>query len=137
MDTYLLEFDMLRQKAESRVQMGAGFPDEFVSAPCVQNAGLSKMGRMLVLASLGNTLAAPQVSSRMQRFFGSCAYASRLDVLIAQDVDTVSEEEDFENWAAYRKAKRAKKDGGVQGNREKATGGGRAKNAMNRRTGGG
>ena len=42
MDTYLLEFDMLRQKAESRMQMGAGFPDEFVSALDMQNAGLSK-----------------------------------------------------------------------------------------------
>ena len=31
MDTYLLEFDILRQKAEARMSMGTGFPDEFVS----------------------------------------------------------------------------------------------------------
>ena len=47
----------------------------------------------------------------------------------------MSEEKDFEAWMAYREAKRAKKDGGGQGNREKAAGGGRAKNAINRRTG--
>ena len=29
MDTYLLKFDMSRQKAETRMLMGAGFPDEF------------------------------------------------------------------------------------------------------------
>ena len=31
MDTYLLEFEMLRQKAEARFDMGTGFPDEFAS----------------------------------------------------------------------------------------------------------
>ena len=35
------EFDMLRQSAEARMLLGSGFPDEFVSALCVQNAALS------------------------------------------------------------------------------------------------
>ena len=35
MDTYLLEFEMLRQRAGSRFDMGAGFPDESVSALCI------------------------------------------------------------------------------------------------------
>ena len=38
MDTYLMEFDMSRQKAEARMIMGNSFPDDFVSVPCVQNA---------------------------------------------------------------------------------------------------
>ena len=42
MDTYLLEFEMLRQRAEARFDMGAGFPDEFASALCIQNASLSE-----------------------------------------------------------------------------------------------
>ena len=42
MDTYLMEFDMLRQKAEARILMGSGVPDEFVSAMCMQDAALSK-----------------------------------------------------------------------------------------------
>ena len=35
MDTYLLEFEMLRQRAEARFNMGTGFPDEFASALCI------------------------------------------------------------------------------------------------------
>ena len=89
----------------------------------------------MVVAGLGNTSAFPQVSAQMRRLFGSCGYASRQNVLIAQDMDTVSEEEDFGAWMAYCKAKRVKKDGGGHRNREKATGGGRNKTAMNRRTG--
>ena len=54
---------------------------------------------------------------------------------MAQDMDTVSEEEDFEAWMAYRKAKRAKKEGGGQGKRDKSLGGERAKNPINQRTG--
>ena len=55
-------------------------------------------------------------------------------------MDTVSEEEDFEAWMAYRAAKRAKKDtqgSGEYGSREKnkPSGEGRAKNGRNRRTG--
>ena len=31
METYFMEFDMLREKAESRMVMRSGFPDEFAS----------------------------------------------------------------------------------------------------------
>ena len=115
--------------------MGAGFPDEFAPELRMQNAALTKRGKTMVLASLGNTSAFPTVSANIRRLFGPCGYVSRQDVLIAQYMDTVPEVEDFEAWAAYRKAKRAKKDGGGHGNREKAAGGGRTKNAINRRTG--
>ena len=59
----------------------------------------------------------------MRRLFGPCGYASRQDVLVAAGKDPASEEEDFEAWAAYRKAKRARKvaqDNGEQGSREKS-----------------
>ena len=42
MDTYIMEFEMLRGKAESRVLIGSGFPDTSVSALCMQNAALPK-----------------------------------------------------------------------------------------------
>ena len=74
----------------------------------------------MVLASLGNTLASPQVSAQMRRLFAAYGCASRQDVLVAQDMDTAFEEEDFEVWVASVKAKRAKKDGGGPGNRGKA-----------------
>ena len=44
MDTSLLEFDMLRQRAEARFNMGTGFPDEFASVLCMQDALFQKMG---------------------------------------------------------------------------------------------
>ena len=117
MDTYSLEFDIPRQKGEARMLMGSGFPDEFVSVLCMKNASPSKKEKTLALVSLQNTLAFPAVSAQMRRLFGPCGYASRQDVLVAAKMDTGSEEEDFEAWTAYRKAKRAKKDGTSGGSR--------------------
>ena len=48
MDTYLTKFDMLRQKAEARMLIESGLPDEFVSVLCMQNAALSKNAKTLV-----------------------------------------------------------------------------------------
>ena len=93
--------------------------------------------KTLVLASLGDTLAFPNVAAQMRRLFGPRGYASRQDNLVAQDMDTAPAEEDFEAWLAYRKAKRAQKENGDHGSREKSksSGEGRSKNAINRRTG--
>ena len=41
-DVSLMEFDVLREKAEARMAAGSGFPDEYVSILCMQNAALSK-----------------------------------------------------------------------------------------------
>ena len=103
----------------------------------MRNAALAENEKTLVLASLGNKLASPQASAQMRRVSGPCGYAPRQDVLVAQDMDTVPAEEDFEPWVAYRKAKRARRDGGGQGSREegKASGEGRANDAINPRTG--
>ena len=54
MDTYLMEFDMPRQKAEARMPMGSGFSDEFAPAPCMQTAAQSKKGETLASASPPN-----------------------------------------------------------------------------------
>ena len=48
MDTFLLESDISRQKAEARMSTGSGFPGEFVSALCMQNANLTLGGRQLI-----------------------------------------------------------------------------------------
>ena len=42
MDAHLMEFDMLRQKAEARTISGSDFPDEFVSVLRAQTSGLAK-----------------------------------------------------------------------------------------------
>ena len=69
-DTYLL-----RQKAEARMLMCSGFPDEFVSVLCIQSAALSENEKTSVLASLHKTPAFPAVSAQMRRLFGPCSYA--------------------------------------------------------------
>ena len=86
--------------------LGAGFPDAFVSVFFIHKTPLAKNGKTMVFATLGHTLAFPQVSPQMRRLFGSCGYAPRQDVSTAQDMNTVAEEEDFEAWAGYRKAER-------------------------------
>ena len=112
MDTSIMEFEMLREKAEPCMLAGPGFPGASVSVLRIKNAALPKNEKTRVLTSLRNTLAFPQVSAQMRRLFGPCGYASRQDVMVAQDMDTVSEEEDFEAWIAYRKAKRATRGNG-------------------------
>ena len=67
MDAYLLELEMLRQWAEARFDMGTGFPDEFASALCIQNASLSKNERQLAIASVGSSLSFVHVSAQMRR----------------------------------------------------------------------
>ena len=106
----------------------------------MQNAALSKDERTLVLASLHNALAFLEVSAQMRCLFGPSGYKSRQDVPVAADMDAPSEEEDFAAWAAYRKAKRTKKDGDsgeVNGEpkKRKPPGGRRARNGCYRRTG--
>ena len=112
MDTYIMEFAMLRDEAESRTVMASGFPGASVSVLRMQNAALTENEKTMVLASLENALAFPQVSAQTRRLFGPYSYASRQDVLVAQDMDTASEDEDCEAWLAYGKAKRANSEGG-------------------------
>ena len=111
MDVSLTEFDVSREE-EARVVIGGGFPDGCVSIRCAQNAARSKNERPPVLASRHNTLAPPEVSSQMRRLFGPRGNAARRGVLLAADSDTASGEEDFTALVAYRKAKKAKREGG-------------------------
>ena len=41
-DEYIAEFDLLRRKAESKMEMGAGFPEPFVSILRAYNAALPR-----------------------------------------------------------------------------------------------
>ena len=110
---------MLREMAEARMVMGRGFPDEFVSILRMQAAPLSKNGKFLALARIQKKLALPVAAHQMRRLFGPHGNAARQDVyraaraatrrvnvLLAADSDTVSRQEDYAAWAAFRKAKR-------------------------------
>ena len=60
-----------------------------------------------------------------------------MDGLVAQEMDQVSEEDDFEAWVAYRKARRAKKNSSDGGSRDSVPmyGKEKIKNAVNYRAG--
>ena len=59
MGTFLMEFDLLRGRAEARKAI--------VSILCVRNAALSKNEKSLALASIRYSLAPPEASSRLRR----------------------------------------------------------------------
>ena len=82
--------------------MGGGFPGEFVSTLCMQDAALSKNKKSLALATILFSLAFPEVACRMRRFFGLRGDAARQDALWAADSDTVSEEEDVATRITFR-----------------------------------
>ena len=87
MGGYSVEFDLLRHKAESAMQMGAGFPDAFVFALCAKNAALPRPEKPPALASTQKSLAFSDVATTICRLFGSCGGAARQDILVAKDVD--------------------------------------------------
>ena len=90
------------------------------------------------MASVGSSLALLRVSTQMRLLFGNVGSVQNQDALVAQDLDTVSEEEDFEAWVAHRLAKRAKRESGDGGSSGSApfSDKGKVKDATNRRTGG-
>ena len=89
-DVYVMEFDVLREKAEARMATGGGFPDEFVSIGCAQNAPAPEREKSLAVASFGSTLACPAMANHMRRLFGPRGSAARQDVLSAAEFDTDS-----------------------------------------------
>ena len=139
-DTYLMEFDVMREKAEARMGMGHGFPDEFASVLCVQNAALLGNGKSMGLACVQNNLAFPGAPSLMRRLFGPRGSAVRQDVLAAADLGPALGEEDYAAWVAYRKARKGQKRERRRSDRRKTArsrprGEGRAMNGFNRKTG--
>ena len=86
----------MRQKAEARFSLGTGFPDEFASVLCMRNASLTPNERQLVKASVGSSLTLVRVSAQMRRLFGNIGSSQNTDAIVAQDMDNVSDEENFE-----------------------------------------
>ena len=107
MFVYLMEFDVLREKAVARLSMGGGFPDESASILFMQNATLARSEESLALTSIQSKLALAAAAMEMRLLFGSRGNAARQDVLPAEDVDTASDEEgDYAAGAASEKAKK-------------------------------
>ena len=104
---YTVEFDLLRRKAESEMEIGAGFPGAFVSILGMQNAAPSQHEKSLVLARTQKSLDSLEVAATMRRLFGGREGAARQDVLITDDAEEPSgSDEDREVCATKRKTKR-------------------------------
>ena len=66
-DEYIAEYDLLCRKAESKVEMGAGIPEEFVSILRMDNAALSHRQKSLATATCHEYLEFGGASANMRR----------------------------------------------------------------------
>ena len=82
---YIVEFDLLCRKAEPKVVMGAGFPEQFIPISCMGNAALFRHGKSLVIASCRKSLRFEDASAKTPRLFGSRGGGSRQDALITEE----------------------------------------------------
>ena len=94
-----MEFDLLRNKAEPKMQMGGGFPESCALVLRSQDATLSGQEKSLELANAQGGLGFSDVAKQMRRVFGSRSRAARQDVLVAADVDASSvSDKDLQAW---------------------------------------
>ena len=114
-DRYTVEFDLLRCKAEPKMQMGAGFPETFVFVLRMQDAAPSRLEKSLASASTQRSLIFEDVAMTMRRLFGSRGGAARQDILVEEDVEASLEsmrtEEREQRTARRRNRGRGRKKG--------------------------
>ena len=82
-----MEFDPLRRKAESEMQMGAGFPNAPASVLRMQNAALLRQEKSPALAGTRTSMASIGPAMTMRRSFRSCGGAGPQDILASGDAD--------------------------------------------------
>ena len=80
MDMFLVEFDIPRRTAESRVPVGTALLDALVPVLRMQNALSSRTEKSLLLASGQGTLSFPAVAKQLRRLSGPSGGAARQDV---------------------------------------------------------
>ena len=103
---FIVEFDLPRRRAESKMAAGTWFPDEFASILRMLNAVLPRKGKSLVMASGHASLKFAEVAASMRRLFGLLGGGSLQDELIAEDADGPSvRDKDQVAGATYTKAK--------------------------------
>ena len=146
MERFLLEFDLLRTKAERKIQKGFQFPDSFISALCMGNAMLTSNQKTLVMAAVQGSLDSyPALAKQMRQISQPVGGTQKEDILInspnvmADTVGVGEEDLSYDAWVAYCKAGKSRKD--LQPNaRSRPKGKGRKtdeseRNAIDRRTG--
>ena len=84
-DEYIAEYDLPRKKAESIMEMGAGFPGQFVSILRMDNAALSRREKSLVMASCHDSLRFEGASASTRELFGSRGGGRRQGALLVEE----------------------------------------------------
>ena len=69
------------------MEMGAGFPEHFVSISHMNNAGLPLQEKSLVIASSRKSLKSEDASANARRFRGSRGEKGRQGVVLAEEAD--------------------------------------------------
>ena len=120
---------------------GAGFPEQFVSIQRMQDAGLYCDEKSLALASSQKNPKFVDVAANMRRLSGSCAWAVRQDVLVAENADgPMGGDGNQEARVTYKKAKiqeagQKRREGVTKVSGGKEKGEGQTLNGFNRRAG--
>ena len=140
-DDHMAEYDLLRKKAESEMEMGARFPEQRAPILRMNHAGLFRQEQSLVTASCHKSLKFEDVAANAQRLCGSCGGGGRQDALFTEEAaGSLEIDKDLEALAACKKVKKRgvgkkKKDGHPTRVGGKVKGGGRTLNGFYRRTG--
>ena len=88
---YLMKFDFMRRKAESRTQSGEPFPKARVSILRTQNASLSRADKSLGSLMKRGGFGIAAVPSQMRRSFGPMSIRVRQDVVLARGHEDVAQ----------------------------------------------
>ena len=121
--------------------MSAGFPERFPPRLRMNYAGLPRQEEPLAMASCHKSLQFEDASATTRRLFGLRGGCGRQDALLTEEeAGSLAIDENLENLAAYKKAKkqgagRKKEDGLPRQGGDKVTGGGQTLHGFNRRTG--
>ena len=70
-DEYIPEYDLLRRKAKSKMEMGTGSPAQFTPVLRMDNAAVPRHAKSLVMARCQKSLRFEDVSANLRRLFGS------------------------------------------------------------------
>ena len=140
MERFILDFDVLRRKAERRIQTGFQFPDPFVSILCMTNACLSRQEMSLVIAAVQGSLDYPAIALQMRQILNPVGKHNKEDILSIAMEEPPLEDLDlsYEAWVAYRKAGKGKNPASTGPKKSKGKGNKSeelSRNGFNRRTG--
>ena len=106
---YIAEYDLLLRKAESEMEMEAGFQEQFAPILRTDNAALSRYEKSLVMAGCRRSLRLEDASANMRRLSGSRGSGRRRDALLAEKaVEPNESDAELDISAENRKAKKTR-----------------------------